>query len=321
MKIKILPISLIFAALLALFFFIRECDEGVCVLNSDDGRFSIMISDEAFPEGVSRDDLSFRTIGFGGSYLYSLKPDGLQLNEPAKIVIKENGALDGLPILAHISDGKIEPLDNVHIFIDQVENTTIIEAEIDHFSEVLYDMNHAQEFLAFSSIVQDKAIGQAIDVSALITFLRFTWDSEFSVEVPVEDGKPLTELVQKKEVSYSLEEPTILSGSIWTSHFGQRNLRKPPQDRLENKPARKKISFGDIAAIPTTEFVCETPGEASITYTFDIETVQNWVINDTRYGEITDLENWPESWCEESSPFADIRNWEVGSCVPPAMKG
>ena len=177
---KKLMVSGVLIVLLIVLFFVftnkGNQDAVLPIINSDDGRVSLEIPKGSLPEGVSIEDVSVqkvtqdkRTIKDEGYVEYEMLPDGLKLNKPIMITIKEKAFEEGIfsiPYLAHISKDSEEYIGNFSISYDADTGDLIIQTEIEHFSRFVMNAENTFGFFTVELIPRSRTFyqGQTIDI-------------------------------------------------------------------------------------------------------------------------------------------------------------
>lgn len=111
---------------------------------SDDDVVQLAVPKAAWPEGTGRADIKVVKAAAGDAPLtipdgavYKLEPAGLKFSEPVtvNVKIKTDSAL--VPLVYHLTEDKLDFLNDIEITIDQQRGTVTTEGKVDHFSSVV----------------------------------------------------------------------------------------------------------------------------------------------------------------------------------------
>lgn len=245
-------------------------DEGnsanVITVTSDDGLVELTFSRYALPQGVDQNDISIKKVNPHDFFekredvsdellfAYQLKPDGLELKEPATItstieIDVSEGKPVPIPSVFHISNDSIEIVDNIDVTIDIKNGRLAVSAKISHFSIWAQDYYGGMLFI-LDAKKRKFIVGEEIPITVTIEPYRPAGNRIYAGDSYGEDyismyayakGKPYT--VNSKGQSKIVLEG-FFSPSSWTLP-------------METKKADQKY-------IATKVFTCKKSGHGRI---------------------------------------------------------
>lgn len=218
------------------------------IITSDDGTLKLKFSQKALPKGVDIRSIKVSQVDPGTdneeSLVYRLEPDGLILNEPAKIEIAVNRDIgDNIPILLHRSKDAMLPLDEVTVFRDNAQKKTTISAKLSHFSsmEAIFDL------LRFSIDTPPSGyVGEPMRVSVSAENLRRPHIFIASKHDYVPEG---TKFI------YTIVKPWMIEGTIEPHRLGNLDYVMKPE-MIKDVPPLTKIEGQKQSITIPAEFTC-----------------------------------------------------------------
>lgn len=119
---------------------------------SADGAVTLNFNDKALPAGVKKEDIKISRLSdedifpsnvsdeakLGFIAAYNFEPDGISFKSPVEVVMELEALPEGeLPVLYHVSENFIGPIDNVMIEIKEGDESKVVATgEIEHFSKI-----------------------------------------------------------------------------------------------------------------------------------------------------------------------------------------
>lgn len=130
----------------ALYYFVFS-DNELIEVTSDDKQFTLSISPDSLPEGISSDDLSIEKLdeeelsefeqALEPFAVYRLGPDGTELNQSADFkVVVETSDDEFTPSIIHLAGDSIETVSNLQVE-KNADGTFMLQGSIDHFSDIV----------------------------------------------------------------------------------------------------------------------------------------------------------------------------------------
>ena len=214
-------------------------------VTSDDGQVELMFNEEDLPKGVSKSDISVEKLDLGDASegigaVYSFEPDGLVFENPVTIQVTYDYEPDSMPILLHVSDENIEPVDEPEISINLEEETQIVTASVDSFSKYM---------------VADKIFTASSDEPG-VRHVGETFWAPITISYP--DDQDITFVSETlKDISWTIRLERVLVAGDWKASevYADRTVWE--------SPPWTEISGGFFEH--DQEFKCVAPGEGMIT--------------------------------------------------------
>lgn len=111
---------------------------------SDDDVVQLTIPKKALPEGTGRADIKVvkaaegaAALAIPGGVVYKLEPAGLKLSDPVVVNVKTSTDKALVPLVYHVTEEKLDFLNETEVTVDQQQGTVTVEGKIDHFSSVV----------------------------------------------------------------------------------------------------------------------------------------------------------------------------------------
>lgn len=111
-------------------------------VKSDDAMAELVLTQNDLPAGVEKEDISINKLELESASkeilaVYNFEPDGLVLENPARVQIVSDYDKNSIPMLFHIVGENLEPVKNLEIATNEEKNKYIITADIDSFSKYM----------------------------------------------------------------------------------------------------------------------------------------------------------------------------------------
>lgn len=141
-------------------------------VKSDDESAELTLTQNDLPTGVEESDISIDKLELEDASeeilaVYNFEPDGLVLENPAKVQMVADYNPDSIPMLFHIVGENLEPVENLEIAVNEEKTQYIITADIASFSKYLIVGN---VFKISSVDPGEKRVGEIFWVPITVTY-------------------------------------------------------------------------------------------------------------------------------------------------------
>lgn len=111
-------------------------------VKSDDGVAELILTQNDLPAGVEESDISINKLEVEDASeeilaVYNFEPDGLILENPAKVQMVADYDPDSIPMLFHIVGENLEPVKNLEIAVNEEKTEYTVTADIASFSKYM----------------------------------------------------------------------------------------------------------------------------------------------------------------------------------------
>lgn len=324
---------------------------GEITVSSEDGSASLIVPASALPSGVSPEDISVSAVpmselgvddeGEGRVAAFALEPDGLQLEEPALLVVTVATPDGYIPSVFHLGAGEtaVEGTDEALTFaVDVIPRlrvtyrpalgTSTLEIPIDHFSSISVNGNKEYAYFKITTTGDTAGIDEYVHpttvvakTSSELTSGDYPGKDSFTVTYGDYHGWPDWFYVptdvythykenEGKKGSLSLrftmvEDSARLSGST----DGTESEVLLPNWKFDDRPPDSPLY--DQFMIPSNDYECSDAGEEPVIFNVTVT-----------WQEVVELQRaWDPTWrvIKEGQRWLDVRAFADCTCLvaPP----